>query len=333
MKKKKKKNGGSRRVITTMTKETTIAEKEVFASGDKIMVSVNFKTNDKSETPKSSAVKEASSKKPSVVIDVMSSPYQVIEPSPKEVIDVFSDGEEAVDIIVEQELPVQTNAAVTEEEVVDKEVEKFDLSRGPQTPPPNDDDDGGSDSYDPCDPTESPIDNDVTDNGATDSLLKTVVNSIPFLLEENNGHQENGGGGGDKNDLPVDMDMDSPFSPQSSEMSDIFEPPLNTPLTNKKLNAAAASKRGKAGKTKKTQRNKNSIHMKIIDDQLRIIDDVPTSAVEMAVKEKFLKKVQRQERIVEEIKMVLKPHYNRKRIGKEEYKDILRKCVPKVISF
>jgi len=70
--------------------------------------------------------------------------------------------------------------------------------------------------------------------------------------------------------------------------------------------------------------------MKIIDDQLRIIDEVPTSAVEMQVKEKFLKKVQRQERAVEEIKMVLKPLYNRKRISKEHYKEILRKCVPKV---
>ena len=44
----------------------------------------------------------------------------------------------------------------------------------------------------------------------------------------------------------------------------------------------------------------------------------------------FLKKVQRQERAVEEIKMVLKPHYNRKKIDKEGYKEILRKCVPKV---
>ena len=44
----------------------------------------------------------------------------------------------------------------------------------------------------------------------------------------------------------------------------------------------------------------------------------------------FLKKVQRQERAVEEIKMVLKPLYNRKRISKEHYKEILRKCVPKV---
>ena len=46
----------------------------------------------------------------------------------------------------------------------------------------------------------------------------------------------------------------------------------------------------------------------------------------------FLKKVQRQERIVEEIKLVLKPYYNRKKINKDDYKDILRKCVPKVRS-
>ena len=40
--------------------------------------------------------------------------------------------------------------------------------------------------------------------------------------------------------------------------------------------------------------------------------------------------MQRQERAVEEIKMVLKPLYNKKRISKEHYKEILRKCVPKV---
>merc|ERR1739846_64956 len=72
------------------------------------------------------------------------------------------------------------------------------------------------------------------------------------------------------------------------------------------------------------------VQTKVIDNKLKIIDDVPSSAVEMAVKEKFLKKVQRQERIVEEIKLLLKPHYNRKRINKEDYKEILRKCVPKV---
>ena len=44
----------------------------------------------------------------------------------------------------------------------------------------------------------------------------------------------------------------------------------------------------------------------------------------------FLKKVQRQERIVEEIKMVLKPFYQKKKISKDSYKEIMRKCVPKV---
>lgn len=44
----------------------------------------------------------------------------------------------------------------------------------------------------------------------------------------------------------------------------------------------------------------------------------------------FLKKLNRQERVVEEVKLVLKPHYNKKRVSKEEYKHILRRAVPKV---
>merc|ERR1712203_840711 len=72
------------------------------------------------------------------------------------------------------------------------------------------------------------------------------------------------------------------------------------------------------------------VQTKVIDNKLKIIDDVPSSAVEMAVKEKFLKKVQRQERIVEEVKLVLKPAYNARKINKEAYKEILRKTVPKV---
>jgi len=75
---------------------------------------------------------------------------------------------------------------------------------------------------------------------------------------------------------------------------------------------------------------KKNVNMKVVDDKLKIIDDVPNSAVEMAVKEKFLKKVQRQDRIVEEVKLVLKPAYNTRRITKDAYKEILRKTVPKI---
>lgn len=44
----------------------------------------------------------------------------------------------------------------------------------------------------------------------------------------------------------------------------------------------------------------------------------------------LLRKLNRQERVIEEVKLVIKPHYNKKRITKEEYKEIMRKAVPKV---
>merc|ERR1712173_255002 len=134
-------------------------------------------------------------------------------------------------------------------------------------------------------------------------------------------------------------DMDSPFSPTFGECSDLFEPPsLFTPTKKgRKANGNVSSstkmhsKPGKKGrKVGDTANNNKHVKMKVVDDKLKIIDDVPTSAVEMAVKEKFLKKVQRQERCVEEIKTVLKPAYNNRKISKEAYKEILRKTVPKV---
>ncbi|ENN81873.1 hypothetical protein YQE_01736, partial [Dendroctonus ponderosae] len=44
----------------------------------------------------------------------------------------------------------------------------------------------------------------------------------------------------------------------------------------------------------------------------------------------FLKKLNRQERVVEEVKLVLKPFYNKKKVTKDEYKDIMRRAVPKI---
>ena len=44
----------------------------------------------------------------------------------------------------------------------------------------------------------------------------------------------------------------------------------------------------------------------------------------------FLKKMNRQERVVEEVKLAIKPHYAAGKIDKGEYKEIMRKAVPKV---
>lgn len=59
-------------------------------------------------------------------------------------------------------------------------------------------------------------------------------------------------------------------------------------------------------------------------------DDVPSSAVSLNQKEKYLQKLNRQERVVEEVKLALKPHYQKRSINKEQYKDVLRRAVPKV---
>nr|CAD7454561.1 unnamed protein product [Timema tahoe] len=75
---------------------------------------------------------------------------------------------------------------------------------------------------------------------------------------------------------------------------------------------------------------KKEIAIKMDEDQLQILEELPSSAVELQVKDKFLKKLNRQERVVEEVKLSLKPHYTKKHITKEEYKDILRRSVPKI---
>ncbi|XP_059145559.1 serine/arginine repetitive matrix protein 1-like isoform X2 [Physella acuta] len=59
-------------------------------------------------------------------------------------------------------------------------------------------------------------------------------------------------------------------------------------------------------------------------------DDVPASAVELTNKEKYLKKLHLQERVIDEVKLAIKPFYSSKKITKEQYKLILRKAVPKV---
>jgi len=156
----------------------------------------------------------------------------------------------------------------------------------------------------------------------------------------------------------MDIDVESPFSPGSaSDLSDLFEPPSASPPTSSLPKISRhKSKRASDSKawqsiigendnkhvinkklSKKIMNNigsgpnsKMHVNMKVIDDKLKIIDDVPNSAVEMAVKEKFLKKVQKQDRIVEEVKLILKPAYNARKITKEAYKEILKKAVPKI---
>ncbi|CAH1176324.1 unnamed protein product [Phaedon cochleariae] len=151
------------------------------------------------------------------------------------------------------------------------------------------------------------------------------------------------------------LELDSPYSPGSSDYEDLFEPPseiVTKPVIKGKPKSTTPQKHGssafdalfgspsyktkntkdksKFGKKSYTPSKTKTVGVRVDEDNLKILEDLPNSAVEMQVKDKFLKKLNRQERVVEEVKLVLKPHYNKKRISKEEYKDILRRSVPKI---
>ncbi|XP_038621305.1 PHD and RING finger domain-containing protein 1 [Tachyglossus aculeatus] len=56
----------------------------------------------------------------------------------------------------------------------------------------------------------------------------------------------------------------------------------------------------------------------------------PKPALEKTKNEEYLKKLHVQERAVEEVKLAIKPFYQKREITKDEYKDILRKAVQKI---
>ena len=70
--------------------------------------------------------------------------------------------------------------------------------------------------------------------------------------------------------------------------------------------------------------------MNIVHEKHKITNVVPSSNLKTTAEEKFLEKINRQEKIVNAIKTALMPHFKRKYINKEEYKDILKKSVIKV---
>lgn len=118
------------------------------------------------------------------------------------------------------------------------------------------------------------------------------------------------------------MSAHSSLSPSTnnSASSDIYDPegpiipisPGDSPPSLSSMNKAANNK------------------IEYLVENERNDDDVPSSAVQLNHQEKYLQKLNRQERVVEEVKLALKPHYQRRAISKEQYKDVLRRAVPKV---
>uniref|UniRef100_A0A182S636 SFR19-like C-terminal domain-containing protein n=1 Tax=Anopheles maculatus TaxID=74869 RepID=A0A182S636_9DIPT len=162
-------------------------------------------------------------------------------------------------------------------------------------------------------------------SGGTTSGGATTSGGVPFEDELNDG------------DI-------SPYSPRSSDCDEqMFEPPSHDGNGETQTIALTVDNLRKVfGNDPKTlygDLRKSYQHRSVIavDEMykphkmtLEMLDEIPDSAVDMQVKEKLIKKLQRQERIVEEVKHFLKPHFNKKRIDKDEYKEIMRKSIPKI---
>lgn len=387
--------------------EHEVAQKEIFSSGQNILVSVSFDDEGlgagaeadaykayrkaKKKKAKRSKLREERRKqeeleeeystgvqkrirkiddniKPVAIIDLDRSPGKQVISSPKEVI-VLSD-EEA------------TGSGKKKKSGVDQV--------GPNTPPepaPK-----SPESYDPFDPTKSPMDSLVSgvnmgsistvsypdhhhhhhrqriskeiaspdlnfaDDGILDLHPSSPMDQLTPRQTFRHSPQKPQRSTPAKKPAPMptggwddtfdDGDI-SPYSPRSSDCDDhMFDPPTAEGAGNssgqqpKTIALTVDNLRRVFGNDKNTLygdlRRPNEA-VQVVDEMykpqkvtMEMLDDIPNSAVDLQIKEKLIQKLQRQDRIIEEVKIFLKPHFNKKHINKEEYKTIMKKSVPKI---
>lgn len=137
---------------------------------------------------------------------------------------------------------------------------------------------------------------------------------------------------------------DSPYSPGASDFDDLFEaggeldspPPAPMKQSYKPTKIATkGAKKGGGGNfdtlfggspANNFKRGKKGGHKR----KAKAKGDDEEDLSKLSTKDRFLKKLNRLERVVEEVKLVIKPFYNKKQINKDEYKDIMRRAVPKI---
>ncbi|XP_055620591.1 PHD and RING finger domain-containing protein 1-like [Toxorhynchites rutilus septentrionalis] len=136
---------------------------------------------------------------------------------------------------------------------------------------------------------------------------------------------------------------DSPYSPGASDFDDLFEPggggdmdsppapPVKQSYKPTKINPKGGKKTFDnlfgSSPNNNFKRGKKASHKKRAKPK---VGDDDEDLSKLSTKERFMRKLNRLERVVEEVKLVIKPFYNKKQINKEEYKDILRRAVPKI---
>ncbi|CAG9803649.1 unnamed protein product [Chironomus riparius] len=327
--KKKKRPNRSKEERSTHTKE-------VFTSGQNILVSVNFNNNNNQEEKRSRSTHSKShekyneepivditakkkinvSSKPVAIIDLARSPFRELTPDYKKESNVI--------------------------ELSDSEGEK----QAPKSP-------DSTKLYDPFDILNSPSNENVSSSQATTttSTLKALSkNSIDFtnklgpaIIKSLN--------------LPLITNNEENLVSSSSSVNNIFDKVFAAPALNKvevlqndviqiPPNMAIESPYS-PGNDYDDQPEDNSMEVtdetKANDKQSEnifndlfgsstppFLEKAKSSKKSSSDPDKYLNKLKRQERVVEEVKLVIKPYYANRKITKEQYKEIMRKAVPKI---
>lgn len=176
-------------------------------------------------------------------------------------------------------------------------------------------------------------------------------------------------GGGGASSAPLlnvsvnELLNNSPYSPGSDDYEDLFEPPVDRnknrqppTASNKRPSETFDTLFGSSSppaahiKAKQPINKHHSHSRRHHKSSRRTVDDMPGSATELNAKDKvciffvllfydlliflflmqLIKKLNRHERVVDEVKIVLKPHYMKKHISREDYKEIMKRSIPKV---
>ncbi|KAG5684984.1 hypothetical protein PVAND_014187 [Polypedilum vanderplanki] len=330
--KKKRHRNRSKEKSSTRTKE-------VYASGQNILVSVNFTTKEdkrsrsersKSEDKGNEPVVDITTKKkinvsskPVVaIIDLARSPFKELTPEYKKESNVI--------------------------ELSDSEGEKQNK------PPPKSPD--STKLYDPFDIFNSPNENvsssqntmksitrDITSD-FTNKLGPSIIKNLPLIAnsEENLVSSSSSVNMFDKlftqptnkievlqneviqhsNNASNNNMIESPYSPGNDDDYRDDEAPVDEPRVKNKTTTEKESSSnildelfGSSSPPASVDKNKSTSIKK------------SSSSNDPS---KYLTKLKRQERVIEEVKLVIKPYYSKRMINKEQYKEIMRKAVPKI---
>merc|ERR550534_810454 len=165
--------------------------------------------------------------------------------------------------------------------------------------------------------------------------LELKENAIENLSDENNNLED------------VDLNNNHVTEPKSklntnanvqdcNEIDSIYEPRENIPKHSSFDNDPKRILRTECcHEEREIYKNNNQLNSTFLIDAKvsnyhKIKNVVSSSNLKTTAEEKILQKINRQKKIENAIKTALMPHFKRKHINKEEYKDILKKSVTKV---